>query len=136
MVSRNYEEAILSRGMIVLRDDIKDKPGPNFLHKLGEIWTNFYQDILPTLQALFCSIPTRGMTVRQITVVSFRDIVVLKSKIEEALNNNDQPVPKSIVQMFCILLQVRCGSFEHVRITCIQYLMGGNPVGKIAEKAI
>lgn len=50
--------------------------------------------------------PTRAMTVRQITLVGFRDNVVLKLKMEEALKNNDQPIPKSITQMFCILLQV------------------------------
>lgn len=50
--------------------------------------------------------PTRSLTVRQITLVGFRDNVVLKLKVEEALNNNDHPVPKSITQMFCILLQV------------------------------
>lgn len=93
--------------MIILREDVKEKPGHAYLVKLGEIWTNFYQNILPTLQLLFGSIPTHGMTVKQMTVVSFRDIVVLKLKLDEALSANDQAVPKSIKQMFCILLQVR-----------------------------
>lgn len=105
MVSQNYEEAILARGMIILRDEVKEKPGHMFLNKLGEVWTNFNQNILPTLQLLFSSIPTHGMTVRQMTIVAFRDNVVLKLKVEEALNMNDQPIPKSIKQMFCILLQ-------------------------------
>ncbi|XP_066927225.1 proline-rich protein 5-like [Clytia hemisphaerica] len=101
-VSRNYEDAILSRGMIILREDIKEKPGHALLHKLGEVWTNFYQNILPTLQALFCSIP---MKVREVTLLAFRDNVLLKLKIEEALNINDHSMPKSIMQMFCVLFQ-------------------------------
>ena len=77
--------------------------GHALLHKLGEVWTNFYQNILPTLQALFCSIP---MKVREVTLLAFRDTVLLKLKIEEALDINDHPIPKSIMQMFCILFQV------------------------------
>lgn len=33
-LSRNYEQGILVRGMIVLREDIKEKPGHHFLHKV------------------------------------------------------------------------------------------------------
>lgn len=33
-VSRNYEQGILVRGMIVLREDIKEKPGHQFLYKV------------------------------------------------------------------------------------------------------
>ena len=106
LLSKNYEGAILQRGMDILREDVKEKPGHAFLVKLGDVWTNFYQNILPTLQLLFGSIPTYGMTVKQMTVVSFRDGVLFKLKIDEALSANDQAVPKSIKQMFCILLQV------------------------------
>ena len=31
-VSRNYEDTILSRGMIILREDIKEKPGLLFCY--------------------------------------------------------------------------------------------------------
>lgn len=61
--------------------------------------------------------PTRAMTVRQITLVGFRDNVVLKLKMEEALKNNDQPIPKSITQMFCILLQVIRVFFYFINFT-------------------
>lgn len=34
-VSRNYEQGILARGMIVLREDNKEKPSHQFLHKVS-----------------------------------------------------------------------------------------------------
>lgn len=105
MVSNNYEEAILKRGMVILKDEIKEKPGHAFLVKLGEVWTSFYQNLLPTLQALFCSIPTHRLTVKQMTMLSFRDIVLLKVKVDEALSANESSVPKPVKQMFCVLLQ-------------------------------
>ena len=107
LVSQHYEDTILKRGMEALREEIKEKPGHSFLVKLGEIWSNFYQNILPVLLSLFYCIPTHGNSVKQITLLSFRNMVLLQLKIEEALSANDSSVPKSIKQMLCVLLQVR-----------------------------
>ena len=57
LVSNNYENIILKRGMQTLREEVKEKPGHAFLVKLAETWTNFYTVILPVLQSLFFSIP-------------------------------------------------------------------------------
>ena len=103
MVSKNYEEAILKRGMIILREEIKEKPGHQLLAKISDIWSKFYSHILPTLQILFYSIPTHGLTVRQMTLLSFRDVFLLKTKIEEALNATDGNYPKGIRQMLLVL---------------------------------
>ena len=108
LVSQHYEDTILKRGMEALREEIKEKPGHSFLVKLGEIWSNFYQNILPTLLSLFYCIPTHGNSVKQITLLSFRNMVLLQLKIDEALSANDSSVPKSIKQMLCVLLQVFC----------------------------
>ena len=107
LVSQHYEDTILKRGMEALREEIKEKPGHSFLVKLGEIWSNFYQNILPTLLSLFYCIPTHGNSVKQITLLSFRNMVLLQLKIDDALSANDSSVPKSIKQMLCVLLQVR-----------------------------
>ena len=88
LVSQHYEDTILKRGMEALREEIKEKPGHSFLVKLGEIWSNFYQNILPTLLSLFYCIPTHGNSVKQITLLSFRNMVLLQLKIDEALSAN------------------------------------------------
>jgi len=105
LVSQHFEEAILKKGMDILREEIKDKPGHTFLVKLGDTWTNFYQNILPTLQALFCNIPTHKHSVKHMTLMSYRNLVVLQLKVDEALSANEYSVPKSIKHMLCILLQ-------------------------------
>lgn len=106
MVSDNYKEKILKQGMQILRDEIKEKPGHTFLVKLGETWTYFYTTILPILQSLFYSIPMQpGVNLKQMTMVSFRDIVLLPSKIDDSLSVNEHALPKSMKQMCCVLLQ-------------------------------
>lgn len=121
ILQSNYEEKILKRGMQTLRDEIKEKPGHAFLEKLGELWTNFYTNILPILQSLFYSLPTQGMNVKQMTLLSFRDIVLLQLKVDEALSADDfGTVPKSIKQMFCVLLQaVRDNSDNYLKLEAL-----------------
>ena len=100
-----YQESILKKGMIILREEVREKSG-DYLDKLAACWTVFFCNILPTLQAVFASLSQgSGLAVRDISLVYFRDIVVLKTKLDEVIAEGRE-VPPRIVQML-LVLQVR-----------------------------
>ena len=98
------EENILKRGMDILRKEVKERLGNPYLVKLSDIWKNLYQNILPTLQLWFSK--THEMTIKEMVMTSFRDNVILKLKVEEALHANESSLPIAIKQMFLVTLQV------------------------------
>ena len=100
-----YQESILKNGMIILRAEVREKSG-EYLDKLATCWTVFFCNILPTLQAIFASLPqANGLCFRDFSLVYFRDIVVLKTKLDEAIEAGLE-IPPRIVQML-LVLQVR-----------------------------
>lgn len=102
-ICNNYKESILMKGMIILREDVKEKSGELLLEKLAEVWVYFFGYILPMLQAVFLHLtPPDGLTIRDISLLSFRDIVVLKTKLEEAFCM-DLAVPPRVTQMLLVL---------------------------------
>lgn len=106
-----YQDSILKKGMIILRENVKEKTGPILLEKLAVVWREFYTTILPTLLAIFYPIQEQGLSIRKTTLVGFRDIVVLKTNIDEALQSiPKQKVPSEITQMLLILAGVHDSS--------------------------
>ena len=102
LINDFYQESILKKGMIILREEVREKSG-DYLDKLASCWTVFFCNILPTLQAVFSSLPqANGLAVREISLVYFRDIVVLKTKLDEVIENGKE-VPPRIVQMLLVL---------------------------------
>ena len=100
-----FKESLV-KGMIILREDVKDKNGEVLLDKLADSWTYFFCTILPLLQAIFLDIQSReAQSTRSIALLNFRDVVVLKTKLEEAFVM-DLTVPPKLVQML-LILQVR-----------------------------
>ena len=91
--------------MIVLREAIKEKKGPDLLERLADVWKQFYTNILPTLLAIFYPIQEQGIYIRSVTLVGFRDIVLLKTKIEDAIEPG-QKVASEIKQMLLVLASV------------------------------
>ena len=51
-----YQNRILKKCMIILRQELVDIKGENLIKKLATIWSQFYTSILPTLQALFAPV--------------------------------------------------------------------------------
>ncbi|XP_065649940.1 uncharacterized protein LOC105847064 isoform X2 [Hydra vulgaris] len=98
------EESVIRRGMESLRKEVKEKPGNAYLIKVSDIWSTFYQNILPTLQLWFSN--PKGVPIKEILVTSFRDNVILKLKLEESLHLNEATLPPGIKQMFLVTLQV------------------------------
>ncbi|RDD45850.1 Proline-rich protein 5-like [Trichoplax sp. H2] len=101
-----YQDHLLKKGMIILREEVKDLTGDELLKKLVILWNQFFVDILPALQILFHPIQTRHLSIRQVALVSFRDILLLKTKIEETILLEIATITPSIQQMLLVLLSV------------------------------
>lgn len=91
--------------MIVLREAIKEKKGSELLDRLGDVWSSFYKNILPMLLAIFYPIQEQGTHIRSVTLVGFRDMVLLKTKVTDALDNGGKASPE-IKQMLLVLASV------------------------------
>ncbi|XP_046850295.1 proline-rich protein 5-like [Xenia sp. Carnegie-2017] len=107
-----YQESILKKGMIILREEVREKSS-DFLNKLSDCWTVFFCNILPTLQAVFVSLPqSNGLSVREVSLVYFRDIIVLKTKLDKVIDQGIE-VPPRIVQMLLVLQSVHDKNLEN-----------------------
>ncbi|XP_022246929.1 proline-rich protein 5-like [Limulus polyphemus] len=102
-----YKQKILSKGMSILRDRIRQSKGKRLTRSLEEVWGNIFVDILPLLDAILFLVKTReGITIRQTTLAAFRDQVVLKLNIEDALSSEAAEVPLGVKHMLLILYNV------------------------------
>ena len=101
--------------MIILREKIKNEEGIELLRMLGETWNYFFKEILPTLQSMLyplTSLLSKGESVRSLALLAFRNIVVLKVNIREALDNVEKRnFPPSIQQMLLILQNIQDNVF-------------------------
>jgi len=100
------QESILKRGMIILREDIKEKHGKTLLNKLADVWVRFYGNLLPMLQIIFHMMTSRGLNIRLLTLQNFRDVVLLKTEAKEAISAYPHDVPSPVRQMLLVLLSV------------------------------
>ena len=117
-----YQDSILKKGMIVLRENIREKKGNELLERLAEVWSQFYTNILPTLLAIFYPIHGQGINLRQITLVGFRDMVLLKTKISDALKPG-LVVANEIRQMFLVLASVHDSTFPNENYLQLESLL-------------
>ncbi|KAG8510804.1 Proline-rich protein 5-like [Galemys pyrenaicus] len=90
-----YEAALVQRG-----------PCENRIEVLAEVWDHFFTETLPTLQAIFYPVQGQELTIRQISLLGFRDLVLLKVKLGDLLLLAQPRLPSSIVQMLLILQSV------------------------------
>lgn len=121
-IVKYYQDSILKKGMIVLRENIKEKKGGELLERLADVWTQFYTNILPLVLAIFCPINEPGVNLRSITLVGFRDMVLLKTKINDALKPG-QSVSNEIKQMFLVLASVRDSNPPNANYMQLEYLL-------------
>lgn len=80
--------------------------GENRIEVLAEVWDHFFTETLPTLQAIFYPVQGQELTIRQISLLGFRDLVLLKVKLGDLLLLAQSQPPSSIVQMLLILQSV------------------------------
>ncbi|KAJ7398502.1 Proline-rich protein 5-like protein [Pitangus sulphuratus] len=84
----------------------REGEGEDRIDVLSEIWDHYFTETLPTLQAIFYPVQGQELTIRQIALLGFRDLVLLKVKLEEILPLVQTKLPASIVQMLLILQSV------------------------------
>eukprot|EP00124_Ichthyophonus_hoferi_P000994 Ihof_evm6s44 gene=Ihof_evmTU6s44 len=79
---------VICKGMIILREKIRNLNATDCICELAKIWTTFYTDTLTVLLSLFC-VPNGGLfqSIRKNTIVAFRDHVVLSSVVTQQLEN-------------------------------------------------
>ncbi|XP_043938767.1 proline-rich protein 5-like [Protopterus annectens] len=98
-----FQNQLLAKGLMLLKEKAILCEGDSRIGILSEIWDNFFTEILPTLQAIFYPVQGQELTIRQIALLGFRDLVLLKLKLEELLPCVQHQVPPSVVQMLLVL---------------------------------
>ncbi|KAH9504720.1 Proline-rich protein 5 [Bulinus truncatus] len=115
LVQEYYKDQLLRKGMIILREKIKNEQGFELLKQLGETWDYFFKEILPILQAVLYPLTSslsKDETVRSLTLLAFRNIVVLKVSIKEALDSVSKvEYPANIAQMLLVLQSIQDNVF-------------------------
>ncbi|TRY55928.1 hypothetical protein DNTS_011323 [Danionella cerebrum] len=71
------------------------------LEALSDMWVKFFTEILPTLQAIFYPVQGQEMTVRQMSLLGFRNLVLLKLPVEKMMRSTSRPAP--VTQMLLVL---------------------------------
>lgn len=106
-----YKDKLIKKGMVILREGMKNDLGMVLLKKMCDQWQYFYTSILPILQAMLYELPTKDFSIRKVTMLEYRDTVVLKVGMDETLNSVEkEDVPPAIVQMLLVLQSVHDGN--------------------------
>ncbi|XP_029424984.1 proline-rich protein 5 isoform X2 [Nannospalax galili] len=101
--SIDFQNQLLTKGMVILRDKIRFYEGQKLLDSLAETWDFFFSDVLPTLQAIFYPVQGKEPSVRQLALLHFRNTITLSVKLEDALARAHARVPPAIAQMLLVL---------------------------------
>ncbi|XP_009327953.1 PREDICTED: proline-rich protein 5-like [Pygoscelis adeliae] len=101
-----FQNQLLAKGLLFIEEKVKLCEGEDRIDVLSEIWDHYFTETLPTLQAIFYPVQGQELTIRQIALLGFRDLVLLKVKLEEILPLVQTKLPASIVQMLLILQSV------------------------------
>ncbi|KAM9853911.1 proline-rich protein 5-like isoform 2-T2 [Aulostomus maculatus] len=103
-ITEYFQNQLLTRGLSELLDQIllATETGKDQLVVLADMWDRFFMDTLPTLQAIFYPVQGQELTVRQMALLAFRDLVLLKLRLEETLGSAAS-IPPPVTQMLLIL---------------------------------
>nr|XP_019968342.1 PREDICTED: proline-rich protein 5-like [Paralichthys olivaceus] len=101
-ITEYFQNQLLTRGLSDVLDQILLHSGDERLVALGNMWDRFFTETLPTLQAIFYPVQGQELTVRQMVLLAFRDLVLLKLHLEETLGTAAS-VPPPVTQMLLVL---------------------------------
>ncbi|CAI5665859.1 unnamed protein product [Oreochromis niloticus] len=104
-ITEYFQNQLLSRGLSGVLEQIllqNSDTDDNQLNVLACMWDQFFTETLPTLQAIFYPVQGQELTVRQMSLLAFRDLVLLKLHLEETLGNATS-IPPSVTQMLLVL---------------------------------
>ncbi|KAJ0069950.1 hypothetical protein NL108_017519 [Boleophthalmus pectinirostris] len=96
------QNQLLTRGLSEVLDQILLTTGEEQLEALSVAWERFFTETLPTLQAIFYPVQGQELSVRQMALLAFRDLVLLKLHLEDTLGTAAS-VPPAITQMLLVL---------------------------------
>lgn len=97
-----FQNQLLTRGLSEVLEQLLLHSGDKQLVVLADMWDRFFTEILPTLQAIFYPVQGQELTVRQMALLAFRDLVLLKLHLEETLGTAAS-VPPPVTQMLLVL---------------------------------
>nr|XP_046249476.1 proline-rich protein 5-like isoform X1 [Scatophagus argus]XP_046249477.1 proline-rich protein 5-like isoform X1 [Scatophagus argus] len=97
-----FQNQLLTRGLSEVLDQVLLHSGDKQLAVLADMWDRFFTEILPTLQAIFYPVQGQELTVRQMALLAFRDLVLLKLHLEETLGTAAS-IPPAVTQMLLVL---------------------------------
>ncbi|CAJ1055863.1 proline-rich protein 5-like isoform X1 [Xyrichtys novacula] len=97
-----FQNQLLTRGLSEVLDQVLLHSGDDQLAVLADMWVRFFTETLPTLQAIFYPVQGQELTVRQMALLAFRDLVLLKLHLEETLGTAAS-VPPPVTQMLLVL---------------------------------
>ncbi|KAA0724355.1 Proline-rich protein 5-like [Triplophysa tibetana] len=100
-ITEYFQDQLLNKGLTNILEKIRLQDDETLLQALCETWVRFFTEILPTLQAIFYPVQGQELTVRQMALLGFRDMVLLKLPVENMLHDATHPPP--ITQMLLIL---------------------------------
>ncbi|PNF13877.1 hypothetical protein B7P43_G11481 [Cryptotermes secundus] len=104
-----YQNTLLPTVACLLLEEI-ERFSSDLAASLVAAWTHFYCHALPTLEAVFIQVKNQRTSIRQATLLAFRDCVLLKlaSRLEPLLDemNAEGSVPPAIRQMLLVLQSV------------------------------
>uniref|UniRef100_UPI00358E4E6A proline-rich protein 5 isoform X2 n=1 Tax=Myxine glutinosa TaxID=7769 RepID=UPI00358E4E6A len=106
LINDYIQTRLLTKGMIILREKMHFYEGQKLLDTLAGIWEYFFGEILPMLQAIFHPVQGKELSVRQMALLAFRDIITLKVKLLEALAKRHARVPPNLIQMLLVMQSV------------------------------
>ncbi|MBN3309930.1 PRR5L protein, partial [Amia calva] len=102
-ITEYFQNQLLNKGLVHITEKIQLYEGDSQLLILSEMWDRFFTEILPTLQAIFYPVQGQELTVRQMALLGFRDLVLLKLPLGELLPGLDAQTPPAITQMLLVL---------------------------------
>ncbi|XP_016888252.1 proline-rich protein 5-like isoform X1 [Cynoglossus semilaevis] len=97
-----FQNQLLTRGLSEVLDQILLHSGGHQLLVLADMWDRFFTETLPTLQAIFYPVQGQELSVRQLALLAFRDLVLLKLHLEASLQNAAS-VPPAVTHMLLVL---------------------------------
>nr|XP_055048121.1 proline-rich protein 5-like isoform X2 [Misgurnus anguillicaudatus] len=100
-ITEYFQDQLLNKGLTHVLERIQLHDEENCLQALSDMWVRFFTEILPTLQAIFYPVQGQELTVRQMALLGFRNMVLLKLPAEKMLHADSFPPP--ITQMLLIL---------------------------------
>ncbi|XP_068595825.1 proline-rich protein 5-like [Brachionichthys hirsutus] len=101
-ITNYFQNQLLTRGLSEVLDQVRLHSGDEQLVVLANMWDKFFMEILPTLQAIFCPVQGQELSVRQMALLAFRDLVLLKLHLEESLRTAVY-IPPAVTQMLLVL---------------------------------